>query len=87
MLNPKIKSAIIFISLMFITACNAKTETVVETKTAPTAPEMQAGGYSNITNAKLKELLGQGVLLVDIRREEEWQQTGIVEGSKTITFF
>ena len=58
MLNPKIKSAIIFISLMFITACNAKTETVVETKTAPPAPEMQAGGYSNITNAKLQELLG-----------------------------
>lgn len=25
--------------------------------------------------------------IVDIRREEEWQQTGIVEGSYTITFF
>ena len=35
----------------------------------------------------LQEFLNQGVLLVDIRREEEWQQTGIVEGSKTITFF
>ena len=35
----------------------------------------------------MKELKEQGVLLVDIRREEEWKQTGIIEGSKTITFF
>ena len=27
------------------------------------------------------------MLIVDIRRKEEWQQTGIVKGSKTITFF
>lgn len=50
-------------------------------------PVMQAGGYSNINNAKLQELLDKNVLIVDIRRKEEWQQTGIVKGSKTITFF
>ncbi len=50
-------------------------------------PIPQAGGYSNIDNAKLKELVAQGVVLVDIRRQEEWQQTGIIKGSKTITFF
>lgn len=74
---------------MSITACNSKPEAVVDAKLASPAPEpqMQAGGYSNITNAKLQELLNQGVVLVDIRREEEWQQTGIVKGSKTITFF
>ena len=87
MRKQKINTAIFFISMMFITACNATTETVVETETTPAEPVMQAGGYSNISNAKLQELKDQGVLLVDIRREEEWKQTGIVEGSKTITFF
>lgn len=89
MISLKIKAVILFISLVFISACNSKTETVVETKTEiiTAEPLMQAGGYSNISNSKLQELLDQGVVLVDIRRKEEWQQTGIVEGSKTITFF
>lgn len=47
----------------------------------------QAAGYYNISNEQLQQLLEQGVVLVDIRRQEEWQQTGIVEGSKTLTFF
>ena len=83
--------------LSFLTACNANTKVesssavntskkeVVNTKGADPIP--QPGGYSNIDNVKLKELVNQGVLLVDIRRKEEWQQTGVVEGSKTITFF
>ncbi|MEE9309973.1 MAG: rhodanese-like domain-containing protein [Cocleimonas sp.] len=73
-----------------LTACNAKTSTpsstsTIETKAADPIP--QTGGYSNIDNATLKELIAQGVTVVDIRRQEEWQQTGIVKGSKTITFF
>ena len=72
-----------------LTACNAKTgsssTTPIETKA--TAPIPQAGGYSNIDNAYLKELIAKGVTVIDIRRKEEWQQTGIVKGSKTITFF
>ncbi len=87
MQNLKIKTITLFAGLLLITACNAKTETAVETSSTPADPIMQAGGYSNISNAKLQELVDQGVLLVDIRREEEWQQTGIVKGSKTITFF
>ena len=83
--------------LSFLTACNANTKVdssaaantskkeLVNAKGAEPIP--QPGGYSNIDNAKLKELVNQGVLLVDIRRKEEWQQTGVVEGSKTITFF
>ena len=50
-------------------------------------PIPQAGGYSNISNGKLKELIAEGVTIVDIRLQEEWQQTGIIKGSKTITFF
>ena len=47
----------------------------------------QAGGYSNITNAQLKKIIEDDVLVIDIRREEEWKHTGIIAGSKTITFF
>ncbi|MEO5336841.1 MAG: FKBP-type peptidyl-prolyl cis-trans isomerase [Magnetospirillum sp. WYHS-4] len=43
--------------------------------------------YDDVDNAKLKELLAKGVKIVDIRRDEEWRQTGVVEGSKLITFF
>ena len=76
----------VFLSL---TACNAETgSSVVETQTKKAAdPVPQAGGYSNIDNAKLQELLNQGVTLIDIRLEEEWKQTGIVKGAKTLTFF
>ncbi len=72
-----------------ITACNGNTSSqATATQTSKAAePIPQAGGYSNIDNAKLQELLDQGVTLVDIRLEEEWKQTGIVKGTKTITFF
>ena len=41
----------------------------------------------NIDNAGLEKLVAQGVPVIDIRRPEEWQQTGIVKGSHLITFF
>jgi len=88
---------ILAISLLLpLVACNAKTSsssvtpstTATSPKTVKAAdPVPQAGGFSNIDNAKLEELMAQGVTLVDIRLKEEWQQTGIVKGSKTITFF
>lgn len=82
----RIKLIIFLASLMLITASHAQT-TPKKTNSVSEEPIMQAGGYSNISNAKLEELVNQGVLLVDIRRAEEWQQTGILKGSKTITFF
>lgn len=42
--------------------------------------------YSNLDNVQLKILLKQGVQIVDIRRPEEWRQTGVVEGSQLLTF-
>lgn len=42
--------------------------------------------YTNLDNAGLKALLDQGVPIYDVRRPEEWRQTGIVEGSRTLTF-
>lgn len=42
--------------------------------------------YTNVDNAKLKTLQAQGVPVYDIRRPEEWRQTGVVEGSRTLTW-
>ncbi len=43
--------------------------------------------YTNIDNAELKKLLDQGVKIYDIRREDEWKQTGVVKGSRKLTLF
>ena len=40
-----------------------------------------------VDEAALRELLGEGVPVVDIRRPEEWRQTGVIEGSHLLTFF
>lgn len=42
--------------------------------------------YTNIDNDQLKALRQQGVPVYDIRRPEEWRETGIVEGSRLLTF-
>ncbi len=42
---------------------------------------------TTIDNAELEKLLSQGVPIIDIRRPEEWQQTGVIKGSHLITFF
>jgi len=42
--------------------------------------------YVNLDNAGLKALAAQGVPVYDIRRPEEWRETGVVEGSQLLTF-
>lgn len=42
--------------------------------------------YTNVDNQGLQILLEQGVPLVDIRRPEEWRETGVVESSRLLTF-
>ena len=42
--------------------------------------------YTNVDNAQLKALLAQGVPLYDIRRPDEWRQTGVVEGGRKLTY-
>ena len=46
----------------------------------------QGPGYQNINNARLQVLMDQGVPVYDIRRAEEWSQTGIIDGSRLLTF-
>lgn len=43
--------------------------------------------YLQMDNQELNDFLRQGGALVDIRREEEWHSTGIVQGSHLLTFF
>jgi len=42
--------------------------------------------YSNLDNEQLETMLGRGVPIYDIRRVEEWHQTGVIEGSRLQTF-
>ena len=41
----------------------------------------------DIDNATLERLLKDGVPLVDIRTQPEWEETGIVAGSHLLSFF
>ena len=52
-----------------------------------TEASARQGGVSNVSNTELQALLDKGVTLVDIRLPEEWQETGVVEGSKRLTLF
>ena len=42
--------------------------------------------YTNLDNKELKTLLAEGVPIVDVRRPDEWRKTGVIEGSKLLTF-
>jgi rhodanese-related sulfurtransferase len=43
--------------------------------------------FTNISNAELQARLKQGTKIIDIRRPEEWKQTGVVDGSIKLTAF
>ena len=42
--------------------------------------------YTSLDNNQLKALVQQGVPLYDVRRPEEWRETGVVDGSRLLTF-
>jgi rhodanese-related sulfurtransferase len=42
--------------------------------------------YGNVNNAELQMMLEQNIPVYDIRRPEEWRQTGVIDGSKLLTF-
>lgn len=45
-----------------------------------------ASNYTNIDNQQLKALQAQGTPLYDVRRADEWAQTGVIKGSHKLTF-
>ena len=42
--------------------------------------------YNNLDNEQLITLLEQGAPIYDIRRPEEWHQTGVIANSQLLTF-
>jgi len=40
-----------------------------------------------VDNSTLEALIASGVPVVDVRRDDEWQSTGVIEGVHTLTFF
>jgi rhodanese-related sulfurtransferase len=50
-------------------------------------PRLAAADIINIGNQKLKDLIEQGVAVIDLRRTEEWDKTGVIDGSHLLTFF
>lgn len=49
--------------------------------------DVNAPPFSELDNRGLAEMIAKGVKVVDIRRPEEWHQTGVVAGSHLITAF
>ncbi|MCV0426901.1 MAG: FKBP-type peptidyl-prolyl cis-trans isomerase [Roseibium sp.] len=49
--------------------------------------EVKGKKFSDIGNEALKEKLASGATVIDIRRPDEWQQTGVLPGSHLVTFF
>jgi len=43
--------------------------------------------FTNIDNAVLKDMMAKGVPVIDLRRQDEWNSTGIIKGSHMITAF
>ena len=43
--------------------------------------------YSNIDNVILKKLLAKGTKIIDLRRQDEWETTGVLKGSHKLTAF
>ncbi len=44
--------------------------------------------FRSISDKELVAIIDKGIIpLIDVRREDEWQAFGIIEGSHKITFF
>lgn len=50
-------------------------------------PLLAQAEVRHIGNDELKDLLRQGVALVDLRTAAEWRQTGVIPGSRLLTLF
>ncbi len=49
--------------------------------------DVKAPLFRELDSQGLAEMIAKGVKVVDIRRPEEWRQTGVVEGSHLLTAF
>lgn len=49
--------------------------------------EVKGKKYSDLDNDGLKAKIAAGVPVIDIRRPDEWKETGVIPGSHLLTFF
>jgi len=45
------------------------------------------GAFTSLSTDDFLEKLEDGYAVIDVRRQDEWNATGIIEGSEKITFF
>lgn len=43
--------------------------------------------FTNIDNVELKDMVAKGIPVIDLRRQDEWNATGVIKGSHLITAF
>ncbi len=48
---------------------------------------METRRYYQVPSLNVPGLLKQGAVIIDVRRTEEWQLTGVVDGAVCLTFF
>lgn len=48
---------------------------------------LKLGGFISLSPEEFMEKQEDGFVIIDIRREDEWEMTGVIEGSHKITFF
>jgi len=49
--------------------------------------ETLMAGFTTLKTAQVQEAIKNGVAVIDIRRADEWERFGIIEGSHKLTFF
>lgn len=45
------------------------------------------GDFTSLSTDDFLEKLEEGCTIIDVRRQDEWDSTGVIEGSVKITFF
>jgi len=45
------------------------------------------GAFTSLSTDEFLEKLEEGCTIIDVRRQDEWDFTGVIEGSVKITFF
>ncbi|PHR53868.1 MAG: sulfurtransferase [Arcobacter sp.] len=45
------------------------------------------GAFKSLSRDDFLEKLEEGYTIIDVRRQDEWDSTGVIEGSVKITFF
>jgi len=51
------------------------------------ATVLNFGAFKFLSTKEFQQKKEQGISIIDIRREDEWKEYGVIEGSHTITFY